>query len=601
MATANQSARTACLVGLLAALAALTACGGEGAIQGTSGTPDDAAGTDAVLLDDSEVEVDVVAGPDVAATGDGVAGDTVAGDAVLTDALLDGMKGADALEDALLDVPEDAAVEVAQEVMPADTTDAGTPQDAVVGPAKCQSDKDCSGAGQVCDPLKKVCVACLTDLNCAANQHCVAYICESATACVNSLSCVGVMNADGSAQPICDQTAGTCTACLASDDCPANSDCSAKKCVPFKPCQNSNDCGVDQVCDPMSNRCTQCLTTSDCGANTLCEAGTCKPFVACVSDKQCTPLGMLCDTSKGKCGQCLQNKDCPSVYNCQKVGVSGTGECVLDACIAGQGACVGGQKVFCDASGDSFGSPEACPEKTTCVAPGGQPACKPWLCQPGVNCDTDKLVHCSDDGLTVIDTTDCTVSAQKCSSGTCKPALCKPATLYCDAATLKTCSPDGFSVVAAQPCGAGTYCGLGKLGDAGCQPIVCEPGKALCDGTKPATCNADGSALIDGAADCQSLGKWCVGGACVASCQSGAPPSSWYMDSDGDGYGVLGSSVAACQPNGLYTSLTPTDCDDANAAVHPGQTETCGDSIDNDCNGKTAPIADLDDALDAAA
>ena len=567
----------------LAALAfgLFVGCGGPTEVAvGDNDVGPDTQGSDAQVADTSDIGLlDMIA--------DEISGQTDA--AVDGGALLDSSDAADASSDA---APQDGILDVGPDT-PDDGLDATSDVAPDVGPdvpdgaTGCKSDKDCAASGKVCDPLNKVCVGCLTDVNCAANQHCIAYTCESPTTCINSLSCVGVKSADGSTQPICDPSVGTCAACLTTADCPVNSDCAAKKCVPFTPCQNSTECSTDQVCDPVSSRCIQCVTSNDCGTNSLCELGTCKPFVACVSDKQCTPFGLLCDTAKGKCAQCIQNKDCPDVYNCQKVGVSGTGQCVLDACIAGQGACVGGQKVVCDAGGKGLGSPEACPEKTGCVASGGQLACKPWLCKPGLNCDGDKLVHCSDDGMTVLDTADCAASAQKCYAGTCKPALCGPATLFCEGATLKTCSPDGFSVVASKLCGAGTYCGLGLLGDAGCQPVVCEPGTAQCDGTKPAVCNSDGSALIVGATDCQSLSKWCVDGACVASCQTGAAPLAWYKDGDADGYGVLSSPVVACQSNGLYTSLTPTDCDDANATVHPGQSETCGDGIDNDCNGKT--------------
>ena len=65
----------------------------------------------------------------------------------------------------------------------------------------------------------------------------------------------------------------------------------------------------------------------------------------------------------------------------------------------------------------------------------------------------------------------------------------------------------------------------------------------------------------------------------------------WYTDADADGYGDATSSTTACsQPSG--TSADATDCDDANAAAHPGAPETC-DGVDQDCDG----VAD-DGAID---
>ena len=57
----------------------------------------------------------------------------------------------------------------------------------------------------------------------------------------------------------------------------------------------------------------------------------------------------------------------------------------------------------------------------------------------------------------------------------------------------------------------------------------------------------------------------------------------WYLDGDGDGYGVTGSNVIACvQPAG-YAPLGG-DCNDADVLFHPLAFEGC-DTLDNDCNG----------------
>ncbi|MCB9265045.1 MAG: putative metal-binding motif-containing protein [Lewinellaceae bacterium] len=58
--------------------------------------------------------------------------------------------------------------------------------------------------------------------------------------------------------------------------------------------------------------------------------------------------------------------------------------------------------------------------------------------------------------------------------------------------------------------------------------------------------------------------------------------STWYEDSDGDGYGNPDSSTeAAGQPTGYVADNT--DCDDTNATAYPGAPELC-DGLDNDCN-----------------
>ena len=59
--------------------------------------------------------------------------------------------------------------------------------------------------------------------------------------------------------------------------------------------------------------------------------------------------------------------------------------------------------------------------------------------------------------------------------------------------------------------------------------------------------------------------------------------STFYFDSDGDGYGDAATSVQECDAPTDYVANND-DCDDTNANVNPGAPEIC-DGLDNDCNG----------------
>jgi hypothetical protein len=62
------------------------------------------------------------------------------------------------------------------------------------------------------------------------------------------------------------------------------------------------------------------------------------------------------------------------------------------------------------------------------------------------------------------------------------------------------------------------------------------------------------------------------------------PCPTWYLDSDGDGFGGT-SSIASCtQPTGYVQS--DDDCDDGSPDRFPGNRETC-DELDNDCDATT--------------
>jgi len=66
---------------------------------------------------------------------------------------------------------------------------------------------------------------------------------------------------------------------------------------------------------------------------------------------------------------------------------------------------------------------------------------------------------------------------------------------------------------------------------------------------------------------------------------------TWYVDSDGDGYGdVTRPEVACSAPE--FTVADASDCDDSSAGVYPGATESC-DGLDNDCSGAADDSDDI--------
>ncbi len=68
---------------------------------------------------------------------------------------------------------------------------------------------------------------------------------------------------------------------------------------------------------------------------------------------------------------------------------------------------------------------------------------------------------------------------------------------------------------------------------------------------------------------------------------------TWYLDGDGDGYGDPASSDIDCDQPADHVG-NADDCDDGDAAQHPGADEFCNGE-DDDCDGEV----DEDDAVDA--
>ncbi len=106
--------------------------------------------------------------------------------------------------------------------------------------------------------------------------------------------------------------------------------------------------------------------------------------------------------------------------------------------------------------------------------------------------------------------------------------------------------------------------------------------------TAPSGTVANATDCDDGDATISPVGIELCDGAdndCDASTDEAgaADADTFYADIDGDGYGDPGSTTAACsQPTDHVAD--DTDCDDGDAAVSPGASETCN-GTDDDCDG----------------
>jgi len=73
-----------------------------------------------------------------------------------------------------------------------------------------------------------------------------------------------------------------------------------------------------------------------------------------------------------------------------------------------------------------------------------------------------------------------------------------------------------------------------------------------------------------------------------------APPVPWYADLDADTFGDPTAFVASACDNPGAASTDPSDCDDTDAAIFPGATDTWYDGVDSDCSGNDDDDADGD-------
>jgi hypothetical protein len=93
-------------------------------------------------------------------------------------------------------------------------------------------------------------------------------------------------------------------------------------------------------------------------------------------------------------------------------------------------------------------------------------------------------------------------------------------------------------------------------------------------------CNDSDAAIHPGAKElCNAIDD-----DCDRAIDEGIIAHTWYVDSDGDGYGDPSVSLSNCaEPKGYVEE--PGDCDDSRPDVSPAGKEVCQDGIDQDCSG----------------
>ncbi len=109
-------------------------------------------------------------------------------------------------------------------------------------------------------------------------------------------------------------------------------------------------------------------------------------------------------------------------------------------------------------------------------------------------------------------------------------------------------------------------------------------------------CDDASSVVNPGAAEiCDSIDNDCDGSIDGAGATDA---TTWYADTDGDGYGIDSDTTTSCtRPTG-YSALVG-DCNDADTSYNPGATLGC-DGTDRNCDGDIDNDGDADGETDAA-